>query len=69
MEVSLSSIAFKGSVTQAIVAAKIWRKILLVYIGGMFTSSHAECFLSIFKEHSAQNFPGLCYRLVLKKNF
>jgi len=33
MEVSLSSIAFKGSVTQAIVAAKIWRKILLVYIG------------------------------------
>lgn len=33
MEVSLSSIAFKGSVSQAIVAAKIWRKILLVYIG------------------------------------
>lgn len=33
MEVSLSSIAFKGSVSQAIVAAKTWRKILLVYIG------------------------------------
>lgn len=33
MEVSLSSIAFKGSVSQAIVAAKISRKILLVYIG------------------------------------
>lgn len=33
MEVSLSSIAFKGSVSQAIVAAKILRKILLVYIG------------------------------------
>lgn len=33
MEVSLSSIAFKGSVSQAIVAAKTRRKILLVYIG------------------------------------
>lgn len=33
MEATLSSIAFKGSVSHAIVAAKTWRKILLVYIG------------------------------------